>query len=172
MERQLVFTLVGPDRPGLVEATARAVADAGGNWLDSRMTRLGGFFAGVVRVDGGTNADAVVAAVRALSEVGLQVEVARGAAAAVIEGGRESRISVVGNDRPGIVRQVAEVIARSDVNVEDLTTCRESAPVSGAPLFRAEVVVRAQDAASLEQLRDDLEALAHDLMVDLSELPN
>ena len=31
--KDLVLTLIGPDRPGLVEALARRVADHGGNWV-------------------------------------------------------------------------------------------------------------------------------------------
>ena len=45
------MTLIGPDRTGLVEAVARAVAGHGGNWLESRMCRLGGEFAGILRVE-------------------------------------------------------------------------------------------------------------------------
>ena len=38
----LVLTLIGPDRPGLVEAVAEVVAAHGGNWLESRMAHLAG----------------------------------------------------------------------------------------------------------------------------------
>ena len=51
MQIPLVMTIIGPDRTGLVEAVARAVADHGGNWLESRMCRLGGEFAGILRVE-------------------------------------------------------------------------------------------------------------------------
>ena len=40
------MTIIGPDRTGLVESVARVVAEHGGNWLESRMSRLGGEFAG------------------------------------------------------------------------------------------------------------------------------
>ena len=47
----LVLTLIGPDRAGLVEAVAAVVADHGGNWLESRMSRLAGQFAGILEVE-------------------------------------------------------------------------------------------------------------------------
>ena len=47
----LVMTIIGPDRTGLVESVARVVADHGGNWLESRMCRLGGDFAGILRIE-------------------------------------------------------------------------------------------------------------------------
>ena len=50
MQTTLVMTVLGADRTGLVEAVAKVVAEHGGNWLESRMCRLGGEFAGIVRV--------------------------------------------------------------------------------------------------------------------------
>ena len=47
----LVMTIIGPDRTGLVESVARVVAEHGGNWLESRMSRLGGEFAGILRIE-------------------------------------------------------------------------------------------------------------------------
>ena len=47
----LILTVVGPDRPGLVRAIAEAVAARGGSWLESRMARLAGQFAGIVLVE-------------------------------------------------------------------------------------------------------------------------
>ena len=51
MQIPLVMTIISPDRTGLVESIARAVADHGGNWLESRMCRLGGEFAGILRIE-------------------------------------------------------------------------------------------------------------------------
>src|SRR5258708_1142979 len=50
MQLSLVMTVIGEDRPGLVDSVAGIVADHGGNWLESRMSRLGGQFAGILRV--------------------------------------------------------------------------------------------------------------------------
>ena len=51
MQIPLVMTIIGPDRTGLVESVARVVAEHGGNWLESRMCRLGGEFAGILRIE-------------------------------------------------------------------------------------------------------------------------
>ena len=45
------MTVIGPDRTGLVDAVAALVTEHGGNWLESRMSRLGGHFAGILRVE-------------------------------------------------------------------------------------------------------------------------
>jgi len=51
MQLSLVMTIIGRDRPGLVDSVATRVAEHGGNWLESRMSRLGGHFAGILRVE-------------------------------------------------------------------------------------------------------------------------
>ena len=51
MQVTLVMTVIGADRPGLVQLVATQVAEHGGNWLESRMCRLGGQFAGILRVE-------------------------------------------------------------------------------------------------------------------------
>ena len=46
----LVLTVIAPDQPGLVQTVAQCIAAHGGNWLESRMSRMDGQFAGILRV--------------------------------------------------------------------------------------------------------------------------
>src|SRR5882672_6483689 len=70
----LVMTVIGADRPGLVQMVAARVADHGGNWLESRMCRLGGQFAGILRVEVKQDRrDELVNALRTLEVDGLRV---------------------------------------------------------------------------------------------------
>src|SRR3990167_11495407 len=47
----LVLTVIAQDQPGLVERIAQCISEHGGNWLESRMSRMAGQFAGILRVD-------------------------------------------------------------------------------------------------------------------------
>eukprot|EP01041_Mallomonas_annulata_P034880 gene34880-57733_t len=47
----LILSVIGSDRPGLTQALANAVLSAGGNWLESHLSRLGGLYVGSVRVE-------------------------------------------------------------------------------------------------------------------------
>ena len=165
----LVLTLIGPDRPGLVEALSEAIADHGANWLESRMSRLDGWFAGLLRV---SIPDAHVAdltrALDALGSHGLRVTVQ---AAEPVPSAAETRalqLELIGQDRPGIIRQLSHVLAERRVNVDELDTNVTSAPMSGEPLFRARASLRVPSSVPLEELRETLEKIANELMVDLS----
>src|SRR5512143_1344607 len=138
MQRLLVMTVIGQDRPGLVESVAGLVAEHGGNWLESRMSRLGGQFAGILRVEvPSENEPALVAALRKLDALGLTVVVHPDQAKPLPARPRQSLLEIVGQDRPGIVRQISHVLASFGVNVEELETECASAAMSGEPLFKA-----------------------------------
>lgn len=176
MIQTLVMTLIGADRPGLVEAVAKRVADRGGNWLESRMCRLGGRFAGIVRVEvPGERRAALEEALAGLGTEGLSVVVqaeqpvgAPSSAPVAGGGGLLAVVELVGHDRPGIVRAVSAVFARHGVNVEEFSSARSGAPMGGGILFQARASIRVPATVRLAAVRADLEQIAADLMVDLS----
>jgi len=162
----LILTVVGPDRPGLVHALSEAVAAGGGSWLESRMARLAGQFAGIVLLEA---PESLLGELHALESQGLRIVVQTGVAGAVAAAAAKPRLAleVVGNDRPGIVRDIAQILAECEVNIEELSTGVASASFSGEPLFRLTALVRAPGAAAVEAVRAALERLGNELMVDI-----
>jgi glycine cleavage system regulatory protein len=163
------MTLLGKDRPGLVEAVASKISAAGGNWLESRMCNLGGQFAGVLRVDvPEANRASLVAALNSLEASGLQVIVHAGEPPAPAAQHRWVALDLVGQDRPGIISQISHALAKHGVNVEELHTECVSAPMSGEPLFQAKAKLGLPPFCNIPALRQDLERIAADLMVDFT----
>jgi len=168
MSTFLVLTVIGEDRPGLVESLSDTVASHDGNWLESRMAHLAGRFAGILRVSvPDAKADELRAALTQLQARGLSIVVERGAAAATPAAAR-LRLELIGADHPGIVRDIARALAARGINVEELETESVSAPMSGEPLFRATAELHAPNDLSIDELRAKLEELAEDLMVDIT----
>lgn len=167
MKTALVLTVIADDRPGLVEALARTLAEEGGNWLESRMARLSGKFAGIVLAEVPAEvAGRTIEALEGLSEAGLRVQVER-SELEVASPQHFLRLDLVGQDRPGIVRAISQALSQAGVNVDRLHTERTSAPMSGEPLFRATADLRLPPGLEADALRKQLEGIAHDLMVDL-----
>lgn len=168
MRTSLVLTVIGDDKPGIVEQLSDRILATGANWEESRMARLAGKFAGVLRVSvEEQHADALAAALRALGSGPLTVVVERGANPAP-PSAQTLQLDVVGNDRPGIVRDISRVLAQHQVNIENLETEVTSAPMSGDALFHARATVRIPETITTDRLRSVLEALAGELMVDLT----
>ena len=167
MQIPLVMTLIGPDRTGLVESLARVVPDHDGNWLESRMCRLGGEFAGILRVEiPSEKKNALLDALKKIS--GLNVVVQPGEPVALSIAGRQTKLELVGSDRPGIVREITSALARANVNVEEFFSEVVSAPMSGETLFKATARLQLPDRCDVAALKKDLEKIAADLFVDVS----
>jgi glycine cleavage system regulatory protein len=168
MTASLVVTVVGPDRPGIVNQVSDAGRRFDANWAGSRMASLAGQFAGIVHFEvADAKADALAGALRELGSSGLQVVIVRGATP--VAGGpvRRIKLSLIGNDRPGIVRELSGALARRGVSIEELHTSIESAPMSAEPLFRCDARISVPASVADDDLRGELEALANELMVDL-----
>jgi glycine cleavage system regulatory protein len=165
----LVLTLIGPDRPGIVEAVAEPIAAHGGNWLESRMAHLAGQFAGILRVEvPDDRAPALVEALRKLEQRGLHVTVEAGPRPPPVRERRLLVVDLVGLDRPGLVREISHVLAERGVNIEELVTDRSTAAMSGELLFRSRARVNVPAQVDAAELRARLEKLATDLMVQVS----
>ena len=163
----LVLTLIGPDHPGIVDAVSKVVAANGGNWLESRMAHLAGKFAGVLCVEvADEQAAELEAALGRLSAIGLHVIVERSAPSDVAPR-QIIEIDLLGLDRPGLVHEVSELLATHRINVEDLSTDRPAAAMSGSHMFRAHVRAAVPDGVDMPELHRGLELLAADLMVEI-----
>ena len=168
MQHSLVMTVIGDDRPGLVDSVASIVAEHGGNWLESRMSRLGGQFAGIVHVEVPADREQSLArALKALDARGLTVVVHLDQPQTRTLS-RTNILEIVGQDRPGIVRQISHTLAEAGVNVEDLHTECASAAMSGETLFKARAVLHVPQSCDLGKLREALEKIAADLIVEIS----
>ena len=168
MSTAIVLTVVSDDKPGIVEALSEVIAGYGGNWTESSMMSLAGKFAGILMVQVPTEkADEFLLALEGLEANGLHIVAQRSDSAAEAGSGREHSIDLVGQDRPGIVHDITEVLAKRGVNVQELETTVQSASMSGESLFMAHARIFVPPETDLEQLQHDLEDLANELMVDI-----
>ncbi|MBS0334345.1 MAG: amino acid-binding protein, partial [Proteobacteria bacterium] len=164
-------SVVGSDRPGLTQALAGAIVTAGGNWLESHLSRLGGLYVGSVLVE--LEPDGIAglrAAVQAVDAQGLEVRIAP-AVEEPAATGEAVRFSLVGQDRPGIVHQVTAVLSGLEVNIETFETHIGAEPHSGAPLFHLEAQLRLPPGRRAAEVQASLEDISAEIMVDISLTP-
>lgn len=168
MSTYLVLTIIGDDKPGLVELLSETIARHSGNWLESNMAHLAGKFAGILRVSvDDQHADALVQDLQKLSSV-LRLVVEKVRMTEPVARQRALRLTLVGNDRPGIIKEISRALASQQVNVEELSTQCSSAPMSGEPLFNAQALLKAPAELDLLLLQRQLERLADDLIVEIN----
>ncbi|HMK92268.1 MAG TPA: ACT domain-containing protein [Thermoleophilia bacterium] len=169
MDGYAVLTVVGDDRPGLVDEVTRFVLDCGANLEDGRMVNLHGQFAMMMLLDAAAPVfDCLRARLPALTEASrVRAELTpagagRPSAAAAIP----YRLTASGMDHPGLVQPVAHLLAERGVNIESAQTTLSHAPVTGAPLFEMEFVLSVPADLAVADLRSALSSLCDELNVD------
>jgi len=158
VDTSCIVSFIGDDRPGLVDSLSRAIRDAGGNWQDSRLARMGGKFAGLIRVR--LPAEHMDALRKALAATGLDCTVTDTHDGEAPQGALLT-LTVVGPDRPGIVREIASELGARSINVQRMESHVEPAPMSSETLFHASIQVRLPsdlDRASLAARLDEIAA--------------
>ncbi|MBS25412.1 MAG: glycine cleavage system protein R [Gammaproteobacteria bacterium] len=167
MTTYLVLTAIGEDKPGLVESLAEVIADNSGNWLESSMSQLAGKFAGILRVSvNDSEADQLISALDGISDQ-LTLVIERANSDVEIESPQTVELNLIGNDRPGIIREFSHALASLSVNVEQLSTECISAPMSSDMLFKAKANLKVPVGLELELLQREIERLADDLIVEV-----
>jgi len=163
-----VLTVLADDRPGLVSAISAPISAHGASWERSQLSQLAGKFAGIVVVSvADRRADALVSELTALQDEGLEIALQR------TDGPPERAslrlgLDLLGDDRPGIVAEISSALAAHDVSIEELVTDVRDAPMAGGTLFEARAVLVAPTTVSTETLSSLLEALGHELMVEIT----
>ena len=169
MTKSLVVTVVGADRPGLVSLLSDRARGFGANWAASRMASLAGQFAGMVHFEvSAENAEPLATALRGLESSGLRVVIATSDATTPVAADlRMVKLELVGQDRPGIVRDLSTRLAELGVSIQELHTEIVSAAMSAEHLFKVKALLVVPDALANDTLQMGLETLANELMVDI-----
>ena len=164
----LVLTVVGDDRAGLVQRLADVIAAHAGNWERSELTELAGAFAGIVLVEvPDDHRDALVAGLERLDEL-LHITPYTGTSAAETPAGEQVTFTVLGNDRPGIVRDITQVLVGGGLTIDRFTSRTLAAPMAGGELFEATVSAHARAGDAATDAVAQLEQLAGEIQVDLT----
>lgn len=170
MKTYLVVTLTCPDRPGIVDRITEVISEYSANWEESRMARLGGEFAGIVRISvPEQKSEGLADALRALADeqMTVAVKVTQAAASDSMADYALYELRLTGADHEGIVHKVSHYLAGHRVNVETMDTEVVRAPMSATRLFQLAAQIKVPPDLSLSELNENLELIGHELGVDI-----
>ena len=167
--QKIVFTFVGDDKAGLVERISEKVAEHRGNWLESRLAQMAGKFAGIVSVAiDDNNVEPLLHDLASLADAGLTVVAERSSSSEIPASGRgAARLKILGNDRPGIVHEISASLAALNINIQELNSEVQSAPMAGIPLFAATIDIDLPADPKLARLQEHIEEAAEHLDIDI-----
>ena len=76
---------------------------------------------------------------------------------------------ITGNDRPGIIQELAGVLRHKGANITHLNSKQQSAPNWGLPIFSAVATVALPSGMNKDEVVAALEAITSDLIVDIED---
>lgn len=163
--KQLILTVIGQDKAGLVEQLATVIASHQGNWMASNLSHLGGYFAGILQLE--VPEEHLFALTTELERMAdLDIKIQQGLHSE-IHLDKQLQFVITGNDRPGIVRELSSVIKHKGANIIHFESSKQSAPNWGVPLFHAIATVELPAGLNKDEVVKALEAIASDVVVDI-----
>lgn len=170
MRTNIVFTLTGPDRAGIVKEITKLLLELDGNVETSRMARLGGEFAVLMLVSmPKEKLDGLDRSMQALTSQGYKVSAhTTGQTYAESHAGwLPFKIEVYGADHEGIIHEIAHTLSQFGINIESMDTVTTQAPVSGAPLFSMTALVVVPPDLPNKKWRSALEDVGNQVNIDI-----
>lgn len=169
MPKNIVLTLTGRDKIGIVDHVTSVIVKRTGNVEASRMTRLGGEFAMLMLVSVSdaefSNLDQDFQQMRA---EGYQVSLLQTQDdSKKYAGWLPYEIEVTGADHEGIIHEISHHLATQGINIENMDTSSAPASMSGTPLFMMKGIVVVPPHLNFHIWSDALEEIGDKLNVSV-----
>ena len=171
MDTNIIITLTGADRVGIVEEVTGLLLNRGGNVEVSHMAHLASEFAILMLVS-------IPSEQLAGLETDMQSLIAQGYKVTTTQtkqtdahaypGWRPYRIEVRGADQEGIVYEIASTMKERGINIESMDMQVVQAPVSGSPLFNMKGLVAVPPSLAGEPWEAALVNVGNRLNVDIT----
>ncbi|HKJ40220.1 MAG TPA: ACT domain-containing protein [Anaerolineales bacterium] len=168
MNKEIVLTLTGHDRVGIVQEITKILVKYSGNVETSRMARLGGEFAllALIALDE-KDLQPLETELQKLGDDGFQINLlpTEDDHAQKYAGWLPYEIEVLGADHEGIIYEITHHLAEQGINIEDMETTTAPAPMSGTPLFTMNATVLVPPQLPFHKWSDALEEIGDKLNV-------
>jgi glycine cleavage system regulatory protein len=166
---ELVLTIIGRDRAGVVASLADVVRFHEGNWKRSELAEISGTFAGVVVVEvGDDRVDELLTNLLVLRSQGLHVTAQQIEDPVDAPDADEVRLRLTGDDRPGVVHEISTAITEAGISISRLGTVTDLPGTDGGKGFEIIVQLTVPVGASLDAVLDSFEEIAVRLGIALN----
>ncbi len=171
MKKQMILFVLGKDRPGIADDVSEYLFNRGANIEESRMATMAGSFSVMVLFSSSTeNLERITSGLKELEGYGFKAVLNE---ADLPDNNRQSpslplKIEVIAMDNVGIVQSIVHMLRANNVNIRNLDTDIEKAPLSGAPLFNLYLEAQVPSEIPISRIKEDLMALAAEMNLDIN----
>jgi glycine cleavage system regulatory protein len=154
---ELVLTIIGRDRAGVVASLADVVRFHEGNWKRSELAEIAGTFAGVVVVEvGDDHVDELLTNLLVLRDQGLHVTAQQVDEPVIAPDADDVRLRLTGDDRPGVVHEISTAMSDAGISISRLGTVTDLPGNDGANRFEITVQLSVPVGTDLDAVLDSI----------------
>lgn len=165
---ELVLTIIGRDRAGVVASLADVVRFHNGNWKRSELAEIAGTFAGVVMVEvDDDHVDELLTDLLILRDHGLHVTAQQVEEPTTVPDADDVRLRLTGDDRPGVMHEISTVISELGVSISRLGTVTDLPGNDGGRRFEIVARLTVPIDTDLDAVLDSIGERAADLGIAL-----
>ena len=166
---ELVLTIIGRDRAGVVASLADVVRFHEGNWKRSELAEIAGTFAGVVVVEvGDDRVDELLTNLLILRDQGVHVTAQQVEEPNEAPDADEVLLRLTGDDRPGVVREISTAISDAGISISRLGTVTDLPGENGGTRFEITARLTVPVGTDLDAVLDSIGAVADSLDIVLN----
>ena len=161
----IIISAFGKDRPGIVSKLTGTITKNGGNIKDSRMMKLGVDFTTMVLISvSKENTRSLISAIEKIPN--LIISIQKTSSFKLDKSIPQCKIYLKGADNEGIVYLVADKLSQKNINIEEMETNTENAPITGTTLFTMIASV-SHPKLDIQRLQTDMNILSDQLGVEI-----
>ncbi|PKG39252.1 glycine cleavage system protein R [Psychromonas sp. Urea-02u-13] len=165
MSVQIMITVSGSNQVDLIKVLSDKTHALGGKWLNSKISHIDNYVAGLIKIE--LEADNVEKLLTAFKTIDIKIE-SIDLGSVTHEKATPLNLCIDGKDRPGLVRNITQVLSDNSIQVDNMECNRLGVPAIGGTLFTSHFKIVVDEQFNKSALVSSLQEIADDLIIDLS----
>ena len=161
---RIIITAIGVDKPGLVDQISSIINDNDGNIENSKMIKIENQFAMIIDFLSSNDLDTIKTNLQYIEELEITYKLAEISK----ENNKTNKYIITGADNQGIINRVSNFFSKRNINIVEVNTNIELAPITGSPLFNMKITVTYNDSHNIDDLYSKLSNLCENLNLDIT----
>jgi len=162
---RIIITAIGLDRPGLVNKITSIVNKNNGNIENSKMVKIEDQFAVIIDFTSPENLDKIKLELNSIEKLQVYYKLVKSIKA---DYKSISTYLIKGADDQGIVDIISNYFKDRNLNIVEINTFIEPAPITGSPLFNMKIKIECGSLSEDSQIRKELIQICNQLNLTLT----
>ena len=162
---RIIITAIGVDKPGLVNKITSVISQNNGNIENSKMIKIENQFAIIIDFSDSENLNIIKSQLDLIQDLKISYNIIK---KLNIPTKSLATYLIKGADDQGIVDTISNYFKDNHLNIVEVDTFIEPAPITGSPLFNMKITIEYNQSINLNKISADLAEICDNLNLNLN----